>query len=245
MKIAVLSDIHGNIAALEAVLRDAMRRGATQCVNLGDICSGALFPRETAERLMALDLPTIRGNHERQATEHPLDDMGPSDKHAATSMTSAQLQWLADLPLTLRLNEDVLMVHGTPTSDLIYLLETVTPDGMRAATDEEIKQRLATADAKVILCGHTHIARVVRLSDGRLIVNPGSVGLQAYADDHPYPHVVEVGSPHARYAMLSFAERQWQAELFTVDYDWQEAASEAEANGRSDWAIALRTGFMS
>ena len=76
-------------------------------------------------------------------------------------------------------------------------------------------------------------------------MNPGSVGLQAHYDDHPYPHVVEMGSPHARYAMLSFADNQWQAELFMVEYDWQEAAAEAEANCRPDWAIALRTGFMS
>ena len=54
MKIAVLSDIHGNIAALDAVLADAADRGADRIVNLGDICSGGLFPVETADRLMAL-----------------------------------------------------------------------------------------------------------------------------------------------------------------------------------------------
>lgn len=70
MKIAALSDIHGNLAALDAVLDavldDVRRRGADVIVNLGDILSGALHPAETADRLIALDLPTIKGNHERQ-----------------------------------------------------------------------------------------------------------------------------------------------------------------------------------
>jgi diadenosine tetraphosphatase ApaH/serine/threonine PP2A family protein phosphatase len=94
----------------------------------------------------------------------------------------------------------------------------------------------------VILCGHTHIPHVVVIEDGPLIVNPGSVGLPAYDDTRPYPHKVETGSPHARYAMLTQADGAWQAELLCVDYDWEQAARDAEANGRPDWARALRTG---
>ncbi|MDZ4355615.1 MAG: metallophosphoesterase family protein, partial [Variovorax sp.] len=66
MRIVALSDIHGNLPALNAVLADVARRGADLIVNCGDILSGPLWPAETAERLMALDLPTIAGNHERQ-----------------------------------------------------------------------------------------------------------------------------------------------------------------------------------
>ena len=69
MKIAVISDIHGNIAALNAVLADASMQGVDQIVNLGDILSGSLFPAETADLLMAMALPTIRGNHERQVLD--------------------------------------------------------------------------------------------------------------------------------------------------------------------------------
>jgi len=61
MKIAAISDIHGNLFALDAVLADIDRRDVDLIVNLGDILSGPLLPRETADRLMALDLPTIRG----------------------------------------------------------------------------------------------------------------------------------------------------------------------------------------
>lgn len=242
MKIAVISDIHGNVAALDAVLADAATRQITLIVNLGDICSGGLFPRETADRLMPLELPTVRGNHERQLTELPRDRMGLSDRHAAGTLLPQQLAWLAALPPTMRLSNDVLLVHGTPDSDLTYFLETVTHEGLREATREEAEQRAGRADAALILCGHTHLQRVMTLDDGRMIVNPGSVGLPAYGDDRPYTHLVESGSPHARYAVLSKESDGWAAELLTVDYDWEQAARDAEANGRLDWSRALRTG---
>ena len=243
MKIAIISDIHGNIAALDAVLADAAARHADRIVNLGDICSGALFPRETADRLMALDIPTIRGNHERQVLACSPDKMGASDRHAALSMRGDQLEWLASLPPTLRLSDDILLVHGTPDSDLTYFLETVTEDGIREASLDEVSQRAGPASSAVILCGHTHIARSVMLDDGRLIVNPGSVGLQAFDYDQPFAHVVESGSPHARYAVLTGDDKIWSAQLIEIEYDWEQAARDAEANGRPDSARALRTGY--
>ena len=242
MKIAVIADVHGNIAALDAVLAHAAQRQVDNIVNLGDICSGGLFPRETAERLMPLNLPTIRGNHERQLTSQPRELMGSSDRHADETMTSDQLAWLAELPPTLRLLNDVLLVHGTPDSDLTYFLETVTKEGLREATLTEVEQRAGTVEASVILCGHTHIQRVVTLADKRMIVNPGSVGLPAYSDDRPYPHVAESGSPHARYAILSKGREGYTVDLFAIEYDWEKAAQDAEAHGRPDWAKALRTG---
>lgn len=242
MKIAVLSDIHGNIAALDAVLEDARRRGVDCMVNLGDIVSGALFPRETAERLMPMDLPTIRGNHERQVTDQPYERMEASDRHAADTLTPEQIAWMASLPATLRLEPDVLMVHGTPDSDLDYFLETVEPMGARAATWEEVAGRAGDIEAALILCGHTHVPRAMALPDGRLIVNPGSVGLPAYAARHPWPHKAEAGTPHARYAIATRGPEGWSAELIGVDYDHEAAAVTAQANGRPEWAHALRTG---
>jgi predicted phosphodiesterase len=239
---AVISDIHGNIAALDAVLADIAARKVEQIVNLGDICSGGLFPRETADRLMPLGLPTIRGNHERQVLTLAPERMGLSDRHAAEQLRPDQRDWLAELPATLRLPDDVLLVHGTPDSDLAYFLETVAEDGLRPATAAEIEARAGTTGAAVILCGHTHVPRVAKRPDGRLVVNPGSVGLPAFDDDHPFPHVVETGSPHARYAVLSDEGDGWSAELLAIAYDWEQAARDAEANGRADWARALRTG---
>lgn len=242
MKIAALSDIHGNVAALDAVLADVNKRKVDYIVNLGDICSGELFPCETVDRLVPLSFPTIRGNHERQILSQTPERMGLSDRHAASMLRKDQLAWLARLPATLWLSGEVLLVHGSPRDDLEYFLETVTPEGLRAANMAEIEERAAGIDAAVILCGHTHIQRSITMKDGRLACNPGSVGLPAYRDDHPYPHVVESGSPHARYAILSKDDGKWTADLRVVAYDWSQAASDAEANGRTDWSRALRTG---
>jgi len=243
MRIAVIADIHGNLPALDAVLADIAARNVDLTVNLGDIVSGPLFPRETAGRLMPLGLPTIRGNHERQLLTHGPDRIGQSDRFAAAALTADQKAWLAALPATRRVGEDILLVHGTPASDLEYFLETVDAAGVRPAMPDEIETRAGAVSARLILCGHTHTPRQVRTIDGRLIVNPGSVGLQAYRDEEPVPHIVEIGTPDARYAIIELGA-EIAVEWVTLAYDWEAAARTAEANGRAEWARALRTGRM-
>ncbi|MDQ0394724.1 metallophosphoesterase family protein [Labrys monachus] len=244
MRIAVIADIHGNVVALDAVLADIARRGADMTVNLGDIVSGPLYPTETADRLMPLGFPTIRGNHDRQVLAGGLAEMGASDLFAASRLRADQTAWLAGLPATLRLSDAVLLVHGTPSSDLAYFLETIDADGFRPAAPEDIEERAGADPARLILCGHSHLQRMARTRDGRLVVNPGSVGLPAYADDLPYPHKVEAGSPHARYALIDMQARDIAVEFVSVAYAWDKAAAAAEAHGRPDWAKALRTGTM-
>lgn len=117
MRIAVIPDIHGNLAALEAVLADIEARGVDLTVHLGDILSGALQPCETADRLIPLNLPTIRGNHERQVLSGEVLNMGASDRRAHETIRSDQRQWLESLPATLE-RDDVLLVHGTSASEL-------------------------------------------------------------------------------------------------------------------------------
>lgn len=241
MRIAVISDIHGNLAALEAVLADIQARGVDLAVNLGDILSGALQPCETADCLMSLNLPTIRGNHERQVLSGDVLNMGASDRRAHEMIRSDQRRWLDSLPTSLEL-DDVLLVHGTPGSDLDYFLETVTANGCRAATMEEIVSRVGSTKASLILCGHTHLPRSVWLDDNRLILNPGSVGLQAYDDYRPFFHVMETGTPHAKYAIATRKNGRWVSEHILVSYDWDDAAAMAEANGRVDWIMPLTTG---
>lgn len=246
MRIAVMSDIHGNLWALEAVLADIARRNVELTVNLGDILSGPLLPAQTAERLMALALATIRGNHERQVLEDDPTRMGASDRWAHDCISAAQREWIASLPVSMRLQDDVLMVHGTPGSDLVYWMETVDPaGGQRRASYAEVLARAGDAQASLILCGHTHVPRAMQLDDGRLVVNPGSVGLQAYAGDLPYPHTAQNGSPHARYAIVERTAGGWAVEQYAVAYNWDAAAEVARRNGREEWAFALRTGRMS
>jgi predicted phosphodiesterase len=244
MKIAALSDIHGNLFALDAVLEDAQRRGVDVTVNLGDILSGALLPAETADRLMALELPTIRGNHERQVLSLDPERMGASDRHAFDTLGEEHRAWIARLPAVLSPVDGVFMCHATPDSDIDCYLEDLVDGELRPAPVVRVEERSRSCDASLILCGHSHIPRVLRLRTGQLIVNPGSVGIQAYQGHDPAPHVVEVGAPHARYAILESTSWGWKADLVAVPYDWDQAAKLAAHNGREDWARALVTGFV-
>jgi predicted phosphodiesterase len=244
MKIAILSDIHGNLVALQAVLRDIAQQGVDQTVNLGDILSGPLNPAETADLLMSLDLPTIRGNHERQLLSHPPESMGASDRFAYERLSTSQLDWIKGLPLEMQLDGDILLVHGAPADDLQYLLETVDATGVRPASVAEITGRIEGVSQEMVVCGHTHIPRSLRLPDGRHVINPGSVGLQAYEDINPAPHVVQTGSPEARYAIVERKGTDWSIDLRKVAYGHRAAADLARRNGRPDWAVALRTGVL-
>lgn len=244
MKIAALSDIHGNLFALDAVLEDIRHRGVDLTVNLGDIFSGALLPAETADRLIALELPTIRGNHERQVLSLEPERMGASDRHAFETLGEAHRAWIAQLPAVLRPADDVFMCHATPDNDVDCYLEDLVDGELRPAAVGRVEERSRSCDAPLILCGHSHIPRVVRLRSGQLVVNPGSVGIQAYQGHDPAPHVVEVGSPHARYAILESTPRGWKTDLVAVPYDWNAAAALAARLGREDWARALATGFV-
>jgi predicted phosphodiesterase len=245
MRIALLTDVHGNLAALEAVIEDLGHRGVDTVVNLGDGLSGPLLPRETAQTLMAQDWLHLAGNHERQLLTLGPDERGPSDAYAYSRLTPVELEWIATLRPSAPFGEDVLLCHGTPGSDCEYLLETPIPGGLRLATPEEIEERLGGAEARVVACGHSHVPRAVRTRSGQLVLNPGSVGLPAYDAEHPLPHVVETGSPDARYAILEKRGDRWIPELIAVPYDHEAMARLARLRGRDDWERALRTGYVS
>lgn len=250
-RLAVLSDIHGNLPALQAVLADVERRTGrqgVQIITLGDHLSGPLWPEETAALLrQQTDWIQIAGNHERQLLDFDPVRRGPSDCYAHACLSAESRDWLSGLPASHWLTPEVLLCHGTPDSDLTYWLETVDatiPDKLRPATETEIRERLGQVTAGLVLCGHTHIARTVPLPGGPLIVNPGSVGLPAYTDDHPIPHRVATGSPEARYALITGTADGWQVEQIRLPYDFEPAARQADRNNRPDWAQALRTGTL-
>ena len=247
MRIAVLGDVHGNLAALEAVLRDLRAASPDVVVNLGDLVSGPFDPAGAAAAQMALDAQagahTIAGNHERHVLE---GGEGASDAYARARLSAAQLLWMAGLPGTLSLlGGRVFACHGSPAGgDLEYLLEDVSGGRTQLDRIEAIRPRLAgIGAAELVLCAHTHVPRAVRI-DGVLVVNPGSVGMPCYRDVEPVPHAMEAGAPEARWALVEHGAGGWRVELRAVPYDAEVAALQAGRAGRPDLAHAARTGWL-
>ena len=241
-RLAAIADIHGNTWALDAVLADIRRRGVERIVNLGDSLYGSLDPGGTAERLMRAVIPCICGNQDRDVFA-PSETVRASYDHRFVTghLGDAQVRWLAGQPPTLVLG-DVFCCHGTPRSDQTYLLERVTGHGAFLNDTSAIRAALDGVAQPVVLCGHSHVPRAVWLPDGRLVVNPGSVGMPAYTEDTPFPHVMEAGSPHARYAIVTRQADGWLVEHVAVPYDWHAAAAVARLNGREDRAGWIETG---
>lgn len=243
-RIALVSDIHGNLPALEAVIDDARRREVTRLVNLGDSLSGPLLPAETARFLMRQDWVQLAGNHERQLLEFDALGGGPSDAHAHARLPPEAFDWMRGLRSAQSLDDEIFVCHGTPRSDTEYFLDSIEGDHTRAATDTELAERIVGVTHAVIACGHTHIPRAIQRATGQLLLNPGSVGLQAYEDGNPHFHRVQTGDPYARYATIEKRGGRWHAQIHPVPYDAEAMARLAERNGRPDWAQALRTGTL-
>jgi diadenosine tetraphosphatase ApaH/serine/threonine PP2A family protein phosphatase len=243
MRFAAIADVHGNYLALEAVLADIRTQGIKDIVNLGDMASGALDARRTMDILMALDAVHVLGNH---LIDRAPEKMGAWDQPAHAQLDSKHLDWLRAVPMTHVFRAQAFLCHATPDADEVYWLEKVLPDGtVQMAALEAIEAAARGISQKLILCAHSHIARAVRLTDGRLIVNPGSVGCPGYRDDHPpYPHVVEAGTPDARYAILEFCGGAWHVTFRHVPYDHDAMAELARKNGMPVLASALATGWI-
>ncbi|HWX04364.1 MAG TPA: metallophosphoesterase family protein [Bradyrhizobium sp.] len=245
MRLAAIADVHGNHLALEAVIADIRAQDIEDIVNLGDMASGPLDARRTMDALMALDAVHVLGNHDRYLIDRPPGKMGSWDRPAHAQLDAGQLDWLRTVPPTRVYRDRVFLCHATPASDEVYWLETVLPDGtVRMASLQAIEEAAKGITQSLMLCGHSHIARAVRLADGRLVINPGSVGSPGYRDVHPYPHVVEAGTPDARYAILELAGDEWRVTFRHVPYDHEAMAALARRNGQPELASALATGWI-
>jgi diadenosine tetraphosphatase ApaH/serine/threonine PP2A family protein phosphatase len=245
MRFAAIADVHGNPLALEAVIADIRAQGIDDIVNLGDMASGPLDARRTVDALMALGAANVRGNHDRYLVEQVPDAMWPSDRIALAQLDQAHLDWLRSLPATASFRDTVYLCHATPSNDEVYWLETVMPDGaVGISSVEAIEQAAVGIERSLILCGHSHIPRAVRLRDGRMVVNPGSVGCPGYRDSVPFPHLMETGTPDACYAILELRAGRWQVTFRHVPYDHQAMAALARQNQRLEWASALATGWV-
>jgi putative phosphoesterase len=168
MRVATLYDIHGNLRALEAVLREVPDEAAI--VVGGDICAGGTHPSETLERLRALGerVLWLRGNADRELTPGE-KGLAPAAVIEATraALTAEQIAFLHGLPPTVQIG-DILFCHATPRNDVDIFTER-TPD-------ERIAHLFADVQADVVVCGHTH-TQFERTIAGKHVINSGSVGM--------------------------------------------------------------------
>lgn len=245
MRVAVIADVHGNRLALAAVLAAVSRAAPDLLVELGDAVSGPLWPAESLQMLTeAAPAAAVRGNHDRWVALDAPERLGAVDAFARDRLTPAQREALGARPMTWR-GEGILAMHALPEDDLTYVMHESTEHGIRERRPAEVAALLpAPAGEALVLTAHTHRAGMVRLADGRLVVNPGSVGQPAYKDETPFFHRMEAGTPHARWALLEGQDKGWRVEFRAEEYDWDAASAEALRNGRVDWSQSLATGTM-
>ena len=246
MRFAAVADVHGNSAALEAVLADIAGLGVDDIVNLGDHVSGPMDAPGAADILMRRDFPSILGDQDRRLLDLYEKGSDASDRVDFQSLRSEHFEWMAKQPETLLFRDEVVLCHGSPRGDAVYWLDRVCDDGsIRLSTIDEIEADAEGIEASLILCAHTHLPRLVRLRDGRVVVNPGSVGLPAYKGLKPVEHVVQTGTPDACYAVLERTTEAWRVTFRYVPYDPALMVRLCQSNSKPDWANAVETGWLS
>jgi len=240
---AILSDIHGNSWALEAVLENIYKKGIETIINLGDILYGPLDPEGTARILKDYKAIAVRGNQDRLIYENR-DDVAENKtlQYVKEQLSEEQVQWLTELPITENISDEIFCCHGTPANDEAYFIENVSQGTPRLKSNSELQNLTKNIHQPLILCGHSHLPSSVYLANGITVVNPGSVGLPAYSDDFPIAHKMETGSPFASYAILSKHKTRWHILFVKIPYDWESAAQAASKNRREDWAYWIRNG---
>jgi putative phosphoesterase len=210
MAYALISDVHGNLPALRAVLKHAEKQGATTIWNLGDFVGYAPFPDECVQLLREQAEVNLLGNYDKKVLKvkkkreewklSKTPEKWQSFEWAYTHLSSKSLGYLKSLPVASRKIVDrweIEMVHGSPASINEYL-SPETPEERFI----EISQNL---QSRVILCGHSHIPFIRQVSQ-KWFINPGSVGRM---DD---------GDPRASYATLSFSDSSLAISHYRVPY---------------------------
>jgi putative phosphoesterase len=213
MRIAVLSDIHGNLVALDACLLDLEAQGGADAIVVaGDLCLDGPKPRKVLERLEELNAACVRGNTDRFLSDGSGEQFD-SVQEAQIQWTRRQLgeRWLArlrDLPFALRVGEEenqLLVVHANPKNDDEHLW----PDA-----GEELLHRLFDGErAAAIAFGHLHIP-YVRAWRGKLLVDVASAGLP------------KDGDPRACYAIFTERDGGWEVKHRRVQFDVKRVATQ-------------------
>ncbi|RED59172.1 metallophosphoesterase family protein [Cohnella lupini] len=240
-RIAIISDIHSNSVALEAVLKDISARDIQLIVNLGDSLFGPIDPLGTAKQLMDnKNIINIMGNCDQILLND--ESNSATFRFVKPMLDDVIKEWIRSFKDTW-VFEDLLFCHGTPLINDQYLLEEVNEFSVSYKNPDQLSMELEEVPQNYIFCGHSHVFRMIYLPNGKFIVNSGSVGLPAYKDELPFPHVMESNSPYAVYVIAyKTQEKNWIIEHIMIHYDWDKASSIAEENGREDYAFAIKTG---
>ena len=239
LKLAILSDIHGNLVALETVLAELAHRSIDQAICLGDVAASGPQPHEVIARLMELGWPNVRGNADawllnpvRYAGDDPFyQRIDEIDAWCEVQLTDRDKAFLATFKPVIEIGlRDVLQLlgyHGSPRSDQEPITVT-TPD-------ETIHEIFGELPQQIFVGGHTHQQMLRRYQDA-VLLNPGSVGL-------PYetmrPDATERNVPWAEYALLTQETGRLAIELCRVPLDTlavKQAAFEYQMPHADWWA---------
>jgi predicted phosphodiesterase len=229
MRVALLSDVHGNAAALDAVLADIRARGPfDRVLNGGDSAFGGPRPREAVARLMEAGYPAVIGNTDEMVAASPDGAVGKVAAWARTRLAPEQVEWLRGLPRWQRVapagGPPLVLVHATPWS---------TTDNIEVeAPEATVSRAFEQAGSRALVYGHIHIA-YIREAAGGLIVNTGSVGIPTDGD------------PRAAWAILTLERGAWRAEIVRTEYDREAVARDLLASDHPDaeaFARRIRTG---
>jgi putative phosphoesterase len=219
MRIAVLSDIHGNLLALDACLVDLEAQGGADSVAVaGDLCLDGPKPKKVLQRLEEIGAACIAGNKDRLLFDEPANAKLSSVELAQIAWTRRELgerwiSWLRDLPFALRIGDDdnqLLVVHANPHNEEDH----IWPD----ADDATLERLIGDERASVIAFGHLHLP-YVRGWRGKLLVNVASAGLP------------KDGDSRACYAILTARDGGWEVKHRRVAFDVKKVATQISSSG--------------
>jgi predicted phosphodiesterase len=218
MRVAILSDVHGNIRALEACLEDLEREGgADVIVGAGDFCMDGPKPRRVLETLQEIGARCVRGNTERYIAMESIDLFDEEGRDSILwqrdQVGETWLAWMRALPFSMTFGEgrDRLFIsHANPKTDD----EHVWPD----ADDATLEKFFGDVDASAFAFGHLHLP-YTRAWRGKLLVNVSSAGLP------------KDGDPRAHYAILTQRSGGWQVRSRRVDFDVEKAMRDLDKSG--------------
>ncbi len=235
MRIAVIADIHSNIYALEAVLKDIDTKDTDLIVCLGDLVGYNPFPNEVIGTIRKRKILTIKGNYDEAVGEELMvcgcDYPDPRDAENA----SISLNWtidntdddnkefLKDLPKEVKIvyeGKTLVFVHGSPRKINEYLKENST----------EAEENMREFEHDILVCGHTH-KPYYKYYGSKLLINAGSAGKP------------KTGTPDANYVVIDIKGDNIAVEIHEVAYDYEKTAAAIESNGLPrEFAEIIRTG---